>query len=78
LSRGCSCAAGGVGGDAEEVGDFVPVVVVLAGLLDGGGEGGVDLVGEAGEGVEAGAGVVGAWQTAQVGERLDGLVDDGG
>ena len=57
-------------GDAEELGDLGPGVVLVAGVGDCSGESVFGLGEEAGEEVESGAGVAEPWQSAQGAEEV--------
>ena len=63
-------------GDAEEVGDLGPGVVLVAGVGDGSGDALLGLGDEAGEEVEGGAGVAQRWESAKRAEGVDGVVED--
>src|SRR6266540_4790591 len=63
-------------GDAEQVGDLGPGVVLVAGVGDCSGESLLGFGDEAGEEVEGGAGVAEPWQSAEGAEGVDGLFED--
>jgi len=69
----CGCR-----GEVQELADFCPGVLLIAGLADGGGDNLLGLGDEAGQGVQCDGAVTEPVRGAQRGEGVDGLGEDGG